>query len=170
MLGRSCTGESREGGDGRGEEMVGGWRWEGGDGRRVEGRSWERDEEGGDEEGGDGWEGGGEKMGEEMRREGRRWGEGWSDGEGVMVERDGDGVEGWRWEGGMEGDGEVSWDVDGYGFLLSHARWCDGDISGCGVSSECDGAFVDIRDLKPQNLLISETGELKLADFGKWSR
>ena len=24
------------------------------------------------------------------------------------------------------------------------------------------------RDLKPQNLLINERGELKLADFGKW--
>lgn len=25
------------------------------------------------------------------------------------------------------------------------------------------------RDLKPQNLLINERGELKLADFGEWS-
>lgn len=25
------------------------------------------------------------------------------------------------------------------------------------------------RDLKPQNLLINERGELKLADFGRWT-
>lgn len=36
--------------------------------------------------------------------------------------------------------------------------------------SYCHKRKVLHRDLKPQNLLINERGELKLADFGKWSR